>query len=283
MKYPHIAEKKVLITGCSSGIGLATAERLKRNGWQVIPTARKQEDLDMLSELGFQPLACDVADPESVEEMAHKALEMLGGTIGALVNNAGIAQMGAIEDLTRAALTRQFEVNVFGAQDLSNRIIPTMQAQGWGRIVNVSSVYGRVVAPMVGAYCASKYAMEALSDAMRIELRSCGIAVILIEPGPIVTEFRKNAAEHSLQNLDIEKGRYGDKYRRKLNKAKAKPKAPPFSLPPDAVAKKIEQALTANSPGSRYYVTLPAHAASVLRRILPTSLLDRVLAKSART
>ena len=284
MKYPQVKNKSVLITGCSSGIGLATAELLKTNGWNVIPTARKTTDLDMLRAKGFEPIQCDVANPESVETAAQHTLKMFDGTIGALINNAGIAQMGAVEDLSREALTRQFEVNFFGAHDLTTRFLPVFRNQGWGRIVNVSSVYGRVVAPMVGAYCASKYAMEALSDAMRIELRACGIAVSLIEPGPIITEFRNNAARHSLENLDVEKGRFGKKYQRKLNHVQKKaPKQDYFSKPPEAVAKKILHALESNRPHIRYCVTIPAHLSAVLRRILPSSWMDAILAKSART
>lgn len=282
MKFPKVKQKTVVVTGCSSGIGLATAKMLQAAGWSVIPTARKDADLKMLEGLGFQPVKCDVADAGAVIEAARIIQGRLPDGLGGLVNNAGIAQLGAVEDLTREALRRQFEVNLFGAQDLTNRLLPILKDQGWGRIVNVSSVYGRIVAPMVGAYCASKYAMEALTDAMRMELRACGIGVSLIEPGPIVSEFRKNAAVHSLENLDTSRGRYGKKYRRKFARAKHKP-APRFSLPPEAVAGKIQHALESPRPRTRYYVTAPAHAAAILRRMVPTTWLDALLAKSART
>lgn len=283
MKYPSVQSRTVLVTGCSSGIGLATALYLKNNGWQVFPTARKDADLAMLQEEGFTAIACDVADPPSVEKAVEATLAASSGQLGAVVNNAGIAQMGAVEDLSREALVRQFETNVFGPHELTHKLIPVFRSQGWGRIVNVSSVYGLIAAPMFGAYCASKYAMEALSDAMRIELRACGVAVSLIEPGPILTAFRKNAANHSTRNLDLSAGRYAQKYERKLSNVDQQMDTPkPFSKPPEAVARKILHAVESNRPRIRYTVTFPAQMAAILRRVLPPTWLDALLAKSAR-
>lgn len=274
--------RTVMVTGCSSGIGRATAEALRERGWNVFPTARRLEDLEQLREAGFQPVNLDLGDSASVAEAVKDVMTLCGGTLGAVVNNAGVAQFGAVEDLTRDALRRQFEVNTFGAQDLTNRLIPFFRQQGKGRIVNVSSVYGRVTAPMVGCYCASKYAMEALSDAMRIELRPEGIAVSLIEPGPILSQFRVNSADHSVVGVDMQEGRFGRRYTRRLEKAKAPQLKTMFTKPPSAVALKIVHALESNRPRSRYCVTVPAYLGAFLRRFAPDSLLDLMLAKSAR-
>jgi NAD(P)-dependent dehydrogenase (short-subunit alcohol dehydrogenase family) len=279
--YPHV-RRCVLVTGCSSGIGLATAEVLQYRGWHVIPTARHDTDLAMLAEKGFKPVRLDLADTASVEACAREAIALSEGGIGALVNNAGVAQYGAVEDLTRAALERQFAVNTIGVQDLTNRLIPHFREHGKGRIVNVSSVYGRVTAPMVGAYCASKYAMEALSDAMRVELRPENIAVVLIEPGPILSAFRNKSADHSTANIDMEQGRYGERYRCRMERAKQPQRKDFFTKPPETVAVKIARALEAKRPGSRYCVTVPAYAGAFLRRFAPDILLDRLLANSAR-
>jgi short-subunit dehydrogenase len=209
-------------------------------------------------------------------------LSLSDGKLGGLVNNAGVAQFGAVEDLTRDAVRRQFEINTFGALEVSNRLIPHFRSCGKGRIVNVSSVYGRVTAPMVGCYCASKYAMEAFSDAMRIELKTEGIAVSLIEPGPIYSDFRTKSADHSIAAIDMHGGRYEARYERRMRKAKAGQKKDFFTRPPEAVAVKIAHALESGRPRSRYCVTIPAYLGAFLRRFAPDSLLDRLLTKSAR-
>lgn len=275
-------EKNVLITGCSSGIGRATAHVLRDRGWHVFPTARRADDLADLRHSGFEPIALDVADSESISRAVDSVIALSNGTLGAVVNNAGVAQFGAVEDLTRDAVRHQFEVNTFGALDLTNRLIPHFRANGRGRIVNVSSVYGRVTAPMVGCYCASKYAMEAFSDAMRIELRSEGVAVSLIEPGPIYSAFRSKSADHSVKAIDMQVGRYGNRYQCRMAKAKAGQRKDFFTRPPEAVAEKIAHALESAHPHSRYCVTVPAYIGAFLRRFAPDSLLDLMLSKSAR-
>ena len=279
--YPQI-RRCVMVTGCSSGIGLATAEVLRSRGWYVIPTARRDSDIAMLYNKDFKPVRLDLSDPASVEQAVADAVALSECGIGALVNNAGVAQYGAVEDLTRTALERQFSVNTIGMQDLTNRLIPHFREKGKGRIVNISSVFGRVTAPMVGAYCASKYAMEALSDAMRVELRSEGIAVSLIEPGPILSEFRNKSADHSKSQIDMEKGRYGDRYRRRMERAKKPQRKDFFTKPPEAVGVKVAHALESKRPHSRYCVTIPAYAGAFLRRFAPDLLLDRLLVNSAR-
>jgi len=279
--FPSVA-RTVMVTGCSSGIGLATAKVLRMRGWRVFPTARHLEDLEHLRKEGFQPVKLDLSDPESVAGAVEDVMTLCGGTLGAVVNNAGVAQFGAVEDLTREALRRQFEINTFGAQDLTNRLIPHFRKQGSGRIVNVSSVFGRISAPMVGCYCASKYAMEALSDAMRIELRVEGIAVALIEPGAILSQLRSKSADHSVEAIDMHSGRFVRRYARRLEKAKAPQRRDIFTKSPEAVAFKIAHALESRRPRSRYCVTVPAYLIAFLRRFAPDTLLDLMLSNSAR-
>lgn len=275
MKRPPVLEKNVLITGCSSGIGLATARHLRQHGWNVLPTARKPEDLSMLRGEGFAPVRLDVTDEKSVTDAAAQALQALGGNIGALVNNAGFGQPGAAEDLTRELLAHQMNVNFIGMHDLTTRIIPSMRTQGCGRIVNVSSVLGRIIIPFHGAYCASKFAMEALTDAMRVELWNTGIGVTLVEPGPIISDFRQNAADRTRATM-VGTGRrfeklYEDEIRRRENQQK-KPR--PFTLPPEAVAEKILHALESPAPKRRYRVTVQAHLGYWAARLAPEWFVD---------
>ena len=280
MKYPAVQNKQVLITGCSSGIGYVTAHYLREMGWHAIPTARKGADLEKLTSEGFDAVELDLLKPESVERALSQTLELTGGKLGGLVNNAGFAQPGAIEDLARDAMQRQFEVNVFGMQQLTNGLIPLFRSQGWGRIVNVSSVFGRITVPMVGCYCASKYAMEALSDAMRLELCRAGVGVSLIEPGAIISRFRDNAADMATQTLDVENTQFSKAYQRAIKHKKNKAKKPSFLVrPPEDVAKKIYHALESPQPHARYCVTPAAYFAAFMRRFAPTWFLDAILVK----
>lgn len=275
MKRPPVQEKSVLVTGCSSGIGRATARMLRERGWNVLPTARKPEDLEELRAEGFDPVRLDVADRASVDEAAKAVLARLNGRLGALVNNAGFGQAGAAEDLTREALGYQMEVNFIGVHDLTRRFLPAMRAQGWGRIVNVSSVLGRIVIPFYGAYCASKYAMEGLTDAMRIELWRTGIGVSLIEPGPIVSEFRRNAAYRAQESIDLSQAKHAAYYDKEIQRRIKQQKKPDFfTLPPEAVAEKIFHAISSSHPKTRYRVTIPAYLGTWAGRFAPDWLLD---------
>ena len=277
MKRPLVLEKKVLVTGCSSGIGLATARVLREHGWQVVPTARKDEDIAMLKAEGFAPVRMDVADEASVEAGVAEVLKFFGGAIGGVVNNAGYGQAGAVEDLSRELLAQQFNVNFIGAHDVTRRIIPVMRKQGWGRIVNVSSVLGRITIPFNGSYCASKFAMEALTDAMRVELWNAGIGVSLIEPGPIVSKFRKNAAANAQSSLDLAGATYGKYYEREIQRRIRQQKKPDmFTRPPEDVAVKIVHALESPSPKRRYPVTIPAYLGIFAARFLPAWVVDTV-------
>jgi len=277
MKAPLVKTKIVLVTGCSSGIGLATARMLRDCGWRVLPTARKPEDLEKLRTEGFEAFQLDMADASSVADTAMEILRTLRGQIGALVNNAGFGQPGAMEDLSRDTMRYQFEVNLFGLQELTNHFIPVFRRQGFGRIVNVSSCLGRVTLPMMGIYAASKFALEAASDALRIELRGSGVAVSIIEPGPIATEFRPNATASAVARISGEGSYFADYYRRQLADGTAKKASHLFMAKPEAVAKKIVHAVESPRPSRRYCVTFPAHALAFLRRFAPDGLMDLML------
>lgn len=273
-----MTDRTILITGCSSGIGLASALMLKARGWRVLATARKPEDLKRLTEEhGLEAIYLELADPKAIAACAEEALTRSSGQLYAVFNNAAYSQPGAIEDVTADALRRQFEVNVIGTHDLTRRLIPAMRAKGKGRIVQCSSVLGLVSAPWRGAYCASKFAIEALTDALRLELNGSGIHVSLIEPGPIRTRFVENARAAALANIDIENSVHRDRYRSMLA-ALERGGRQTFKLEPEAVARKLVHAVESPRPKARYYVTVPTYAAGLLKRILPTRLLDRAAA-----
>ena len=279
MRLPPVPYRSVLITGCSSGIGLATAHHLRTRGWRVLATARQEKDLTRLQQDGFEAIRMDLADERSVAAGAEDVLARLQGQLGAVVNNAGFGQAGAMEDITRTTLRYQFEVNVFGLQDLTNRMLPALRRAGSGRIIHISSVLGRMVLPMYGSYCASKYAVEALADAQRVELRGTGIGVILVEPGPIDTEFRRTAAHKVSEAFAAVPTEYQEYYAHEVARRRTATKpASAFALPPSAVARTIERALVARQPRARYTVTLPARLAPLLKKFLPDGLMDAALA-----
>ncbi|MEQ8824398.1 MAG: SDR family NAD(P)-dependent oxidoreductase [Filomicrobium sp.] len=272
-----MADRSILITGASSGIGFAAAETMSRRGWRVLATARKAEDLEKLSrKVGVDALELELADPVSVEACANKALELTDGRIDAIFNNAAFGQLGAVEDLSADLLRHQFEVNVFGGHDLTCRIIPQMRVRGAGRIVQCSSVLGLVAGRFRGAYCATKFALEGLSDAMRLELRDTGIHVSLIEPGPIRSRFVENALHRLKATIDMETSPHRTAYKARLAQLEAGGRET-FKLEPEAVVEKLIDAVESRRPKPRYFVTTPTYAADVLRRVLPTRLLDRIL------
>lgn len=267
----------ILVTGSSSGIGYAAARDLGKRGWLVIAAARREGDCARLvSELGVASVPLDLGDEASVAACAAKALEISGGRIDALFNNGAYGQLGAVEDLPGAMLRRQFEVNVIGGHELTRLLVPQMRARGSGRIVQCSSVLGLVVGPYRGAYCASKFALEALSDTMRLELAGSGISISLIEPGPIATNFVKSALANLKATIDMENSVHRQIYRDRIAKMEAGGNQS-FKLEPEAVVEKLIHALESPRPKPRYFVTTPTYAADVMRRLLPTRMLDRFL------
>ena len=280
MKASKIHSKTVLVTGCSSGIGEGIANCLREVGWDVFPTARSDSDLQKLYSRGFDALRLDLSDSISIDNCVSSLMRKTPLGIGAIVNNAGIAIPGAVEDLTRDNLRAQFEVNVFGLQELTNKLVPIFRDQGWGRIVNISSIYGILTAPMVGGYCASKYALEALSIALRMELRNSGIALSLVEPGPILSRFRGNAYESLRKKISKEDYFYSEYKKTLKHKLGKSQKNKLFTLRPEHVAEKVVHALTSDRPKRRYLVTYLAHAGYIMSRVLPDFAIDYFMRKS---
>ena len=280
MRRPVVKSKTVLVTGCSTGIGLATACYLRDRGWTVIPTVRTDADFRKLELEQMNPVKLDITDQSSIESAASSALSLTGGSLGALVNNMGVGMMGAMEDQTLESMKQQFDVNVFGMQALTNQLIPTFLEQQYGRIVNISSVLGRVSIPFAGIYSATKFAMEAMSDAMRVELSRNGIGVSLVEPGPIQTAFRDTVTTYADMYLNSYSSRFSDHYAKQLEEQRnLTTENSRFMLPPEAVAKKVFHAINTRTPKRRYTVTFPAFAGAMLRRFAPYSLTDALLSK----
>ena len=269
----------IIITGCSSGIGAHCAGALHRDGWRVFATVRRIVDMAALENEGIETLIMDYTKPETIAALVDTVAARTGGRIDALFNNGAYGQPGAVEDLTPEVLRAQFETNVFGWHDLTRRVIPAMRAQGEGRIVFCSSVLGLVAAPYRGAYCASKFAIEALADSLRMELAATGIRIVLIEPGPIATRFLEHALEAYRRNIDLEASAHSEIYRTRIARLEEGGDQT-FKLGPEAVALKLVYALESRNPKPRYYVTIPTYAAAVLRRLLPTRALDAIAAKN---
>lgn len=276
--------KTVLITGCSTGIGYCVAHGLKTRGYAVIASARQIEDVIQLQKEGLAAVQIDLADSESVKQGFQLAMELSGGEIYGLFNNGAFGVPGAVEDLSRENLMHQFQTNVFGWQEITNLALPIMRKQdngkGRGRIIQNSSVLGFVAMPFRGAYTASKYAIEGLSDTMRLELKETGIFVSLIEPGPILSQFRKNALIQLEQNINYENSIYREKYLSVLERLKKEGPAVPFTLPPEAVLKRVISALESKRPAARYSVTFPTYLFAALKRLLNQRSMDYLLAKA---
>jgi NAD(P)-dependent dehydrogenase (short-subunit alcohol dehydrogenase family) len=272
--------RTILITGCSSGIGLDAARGLRARGWRVFASCRQQADCDRLIAEGFDSPQLDYADEASIATALAQVLEATGGTLDALYNNGAFACPGAVEDLPRGALREIFETNLFGYHDLTRRVIPVMRAQGHGRIVNCSSVLGLVGLKWRGAYVATKFAMEGLTDVLRIEMQGTGIHISLIEPGPVTSRIRANAIPHFEKWIDWEASARAPEYaavRSRLYEERGPDK---FELPAAAVTKRLIHALESRKPKPRYYVTTPTYLMGFLRRVLPTRTLDWLIAKA---
>lgn len=271
--------KSILITGCSSGIGLCVAQGLHARGYRVFATARKAADVARLQDMGLTSYRLDLDDSSSIQGAVAAVLQETGGTLYALFNNGAYGQAGAVEDLRREVLRTQFETNVFGWLELTNTILPVMRAQGYGRIILNSSVLGLVAMPYRGAYNATKFAIEGLTDTLRLELTqsSSHIHVSLIEPGPIVSKFRQNALLALQRNIDIEHSVHRDLYQRVIQRLNKPGPAAPFTEPPEAVLKRVLHALESPRPKTRYYVTIPTYLFAFLRCVLPQRMLDNLL------
>ncbi len=269
--------KAVLITGCSTGIGRVTAEHLAAKGWTVYASARRLESLDDLAQRGCKPLALDVCDEASMRT-AVDTVEREHGAVGVLINNAGYGQEGAVEEVSMDQVRRQFETNVFGLLRLTQYVLPGMRRQSWGKIVNLSSMGGKLTFPGGGIYHASKHALEALSDALRFEVRPFGIDVIVIEPGPIKTRFGDTAVG-SIESLNENHSPYAAfnaVVARRIREAYEGPMAR-MAGEPEAVARVIETAIMARRPKARYPVTVAARVLMGLRRWLPDRAFDGFL------
>jgi NAD(P)-dependent dehydrogenase (short-subunit alcohol dehydrogenase family) len=267
--------RPVLITGCSTGIGRATAERLAEDGWNVHATARRLEAIEDLAKRGCKTHALDVTDEDSMEAAAAEVEK--DGPIGALVNNAGYSQSGAIETIPMSSVRKQFETNVFGLMRMCQLVLPGMRGAGSGRIVNLSSMGGKLTFPGGGVYHATKHAVEALSDALRYEVSEFGIQVVVIEPGLIITEFGETA-NASIAEVE-EHGPYA-KFNENVGRVTANAYRGPMArlgAGPEAVAAKISKALTARRPSTRYKVTTSARAMMGMRRVMTDRMWDRMV------
>jgi NAD(P)-dependent dehydrogenase (short-subunit alcohol dehydrogenase family) len=269
----------ILITGCSSGIGLCVARGLRSRGWRVFASARKPEDVARLAGEGLESLQLDLDDSASISAAVDEVLLRTQGTLDALFNNGAYGQPGAVEDLTRKVLRMQFETNLFGWHELTRLVLPAMRRQGHGRIIQHSSVLGFVALRYRGAYNASKYALEGLTDTLRLELRDSNIHVSLIDTGPVTSRFRENAHAALLHNIDRDNSVHREHYARVIKRLTTQGAVVPFTLPPEAVLKKVVHALESRKPRPRYYVTFPTYLFAFLKRILSQRALDWILYK----
>jgi len=266
----------IVITGCSTGIGLETAKYLKIQGLNVYPTAREQKDVDMLLDLGFKnAMKLDVRDSSEISSVIQRVVEN-DNKIDIWFNNAGYGQVGAIEDLPTDILKEQFDTNVFGLHECTRQIIPIMRKQGYGKIIQHSSVLGLISLFGRGAYNASKYAIEGLTDTLRLELHNTDIHVSLLNTGPVTSNFRNTAMRKLKENIDIKNSIFKEQYQKNLSADKS---TVPFNEEADSVAKVVHQIILSKKPKPRYYITKATYILGYLKRILSTSLLDRVLLK----
>ena len=277
------ANRSILITGCSSGIGLDAARTLHARGWRVFASCRKAADVERLRADGLESLALDHDDSASIRDAVAEVLDRTGGTLDAVFANGAHGLPGRVEDLPRGALRAIFETNLFGPFELVNAVLPAMRAADGGRgrgcVVLCSSVLGFAATPWRGAYCATKFAMEGLGDALRLELADTGIEVVLIEPGPIATRIRENSIPHFERWIDVEAAREREAYRERLLPRLHEPAASPdrFELPPSAVTAALIDALERPRPRARYRITVPTRVGAALKRLLPTRAFDRLL------
>jgi NADP-dependent 3-hydroxy acid dehydrogenase YdfG len=268
--------KAVLITGCSSGIGEATARRLAAGGWTVYATARRLEAIEHLKDAGCRTLALDVTDEASMRAAVDE-VQRVEGAVGVLVNNAGYSQGGAIESVPLEAARSQFETNVFGLIGMTQLVLGAMRAQHWGKVVNIGSMGGRLTFPGGGLYHATKYAVEAISDALRFEVKGFGIDVVLLEPGLIVTEFAANAVAKASEAMTD--GPYTEFDAKVSALTTGVYEGPMRHLGggPEVVAKAIDKAISRRRAPSRVPVTASAHLSILQRKLLPDRVWDAAM------
>ena len=275
------AGKDVLVTGCSSGIGRCVALALQARGYRVFASARRQEDLDELAAAGLHAVELHLDRPDSVRAAAQQVLDACDGHVYGLFNNGAYGQPGAVEDLRWEVLEAQLRSNLLGWHELTRLLLPGMRRASSGRIIQNSSVLGLVAMPYRGAYNCSKFALEGLSDTLRLELHGSGVHVSLIEPGPIVSRFRENAFAKFRENIDAENSVHRDSYRAMVARLEHEGPTTRFTLPPEAVLAKVIHALESDRPKARYAVTTPTHLFGLLRRLLGTRQLDWLLRKAS--
>ncbi len=270
--------KSVLITGCSTGIGLCLALGLQKKGFRVFPTARTDEDLKMLQDLGFEALLLDLSSSDSINTLVFKLYQKTNN-LYALINNGAFGQVGALEDISRQVLDKQFQSNVFGWHELTNLVLPKMRDSNMGRVIYISSVLGFVAMPFRGPYVASKFAIEGLVSTLRLELNDTNIKLSVIQPGPIESKFRQNAYKAFKENVETSNSHFLNQYQSMIKRLKSG-KNVKFTLPADAVLKCTIHALESNSPKNYYRVTFPTKLFALLCKILPSKLMDNILNKS---
>ena len=270
--------RTVLITGCSSGIGLCLAHGLRSSGYHVFATARKEEDVTKLKKLGFEAFMLDLASSKSIKAAIYELYKKTDG-LYALINNGAYGQAGALEDISREALEKQFQANVFGWHELTNLVLPSMKARNIGRVIYISSVLGFVAMPFRGPYIASKFAIEGLVDTLRLELKHTKIKLSLVQPGPIESKFRQNAFLAFKENVDPSNSDYQREYKTMIERLNSDKNAK-FTLAPESVLRCVLHALESKVPKNHYRVTFPTKLFALLCRILPSSWMDNILSRA---
>ncbi len=270
----------ILITGCSSGIGYSAAVELKKRGYRVFATARKDNDVTRLCEQGFEAAKLDLNSSDSIREGFDWVMQQSGGTLDALFNNGGYGQVGAIEDLSREQLRLQFETNLFGWHELTCLVIPVMRRQQHGRIVQNGSGLGLFALPLRGAYTASKHAIEGWADTLRLEIADTNIKISILEPGPIDTPFRQNSLK-TLESIINKQGSFHtNRYSKMIERLEVVGPAASFTLPPEAVVKKLIHALESKHPRARYRITFPVIVLWYIKKLLSDRMFDRILLRA---
>lgn len=272
--------KSVLITGCSTGIGYTCAHALNKQGYQVIASCRHLTDVERLRSEGLTCIQLDITSTDSIEQAINETLTLTGGTLDALFNNGAYGQAGALEDLPIQALREQFETNVFGWHHLVQTVLPIMRKQNSGRIIQNSSVLGFAAMRYRGAYNASKFALEGWSDTLRLELSDTNIHVALIQPGPIETRFRANALKKFHQWIQVETSHHQRQYETQISRLASESSGNGFTLPAESIINPLLDAIESHRPKVRYRVTRPTQIFAILKRLLPSRLLDKILLKA---